>query len=215
MGNISFYHRDGKCYWRTKPTASYPGTPTQMIHAAIHSRALKAWRGLDHNEQLEWSAIATAVPSKRPPFNPEAHISGYNLFISAYHGFAQLGDERIPAPKPYIPFPEFSITYISALQIEEKDLLLTFSKNTDNRFRIVTKIQLTYPGSGIRPGLMRSFLPVPMQDNPERIALLIPDHKETWHLDLPEYQAHIRYFLTDTKTGYRSQEKQISVRFEV
>ena len=95
MGNISFYHRDGKCYWRTKPKTIFPGTPAQLTNAAIHSRAIKAWRELEHDVQLEWSAIAKGVPSKQLPYDPGTHISGYNLFVSAYHGFAQLGDREL------------------------------------------------------------------------------------------------------------------------
>ena len=215
MGNITFFHREGKCYWKTKPTTIFRNTLAQSYNSGLHRRALDAWRGLDHDEQLEWNAIAKGVPSRRPPHNPKAYISGYNLFVSAYHGFAQLGDEHTPEPTPFTSFPQFSITFDSAIVIEDKDLLLTFNTTTDHRFRIAAKVQLTFPGGGIRPGLMRSFLSVPIQDNQELVAFLIPNYKETWHLDLTEYQAHIRYFLIDSQTGYRSREQQISVRFEI
>ena len=234
MGNISFYHRDGKCYWRTKPKTAFPGTPAQLTNAAIHRRAIKAWRELEHDVQLEWSAIAKGVPSKQLPYDPGTHISGYNLFVSAYHGFAQLGDEHTPDPKPFTPFPQFSITLDDAAVIEE-DLLITFS--TDIAFHtgrpsvtpdlpalgpdrgiehlhFVLKLQITHPSGGIRPGLMRSFLSM-QTESPNRIQILIPDYKNAWHLDLTEYQAHIRYFLIDSQTGYRSREQQISVRFKV
>ena len=215
MGNISFYHRNGKCYWRTKPTTVFQNTPAQSYNSGLHRRALDAWRKLDHDEQLEWTAIAKGVPSRRPPFNPCSHISGNNLFVSAYHGFAQLGNEHTPEPKPFISFPQFSITFDSAIVVEEKDLLMIFSKNTDDRFRIVAKVQLTFPGGGVRPGLMRSFLSVPIQDNQELVAFLIHDYKTLWNLNLPEYKAHIRYFLIDSQTGYRTHWKQISVGFQV
>lgn len=215
MGNISFYHRDGKCYWRTKPKAVFPGTPAQLTNAAIHRRAIKAWRELEHDVQLEWSAIAKGVPSKQLPYDPGTHISGYNLFISAYHGFAQLGDEHTPDPKPFTPFPHFSITLDDATAIEE-DLLITFSTDIalHTGSRTVLKLHLTRPSGGIRPGLMRSFLSM-QTESPDRIQILIPDYKNAWHLDLLEYQAHIRYFLIDSHTGYRSREMQISVRFEI
>ena len=234
MGNISFYHRDGKCYWRTKPKAVFPGTPAQLTNAAIHRRAIKAWRELEHDVQLEWSAIAKGVPSKQLPYDPGTHISGYNLFVSAYHGFAQLGDEHTPDPKPFTPFPQFSITLDDATAIEE-DLLITFRTDIASHagrpsvtpdlpalgpdrgighLHFVLKLQITHPSGGIRPGLMRSFLSMPTE-SPERIQILIPDYKNAWHLDLTEYQAHIRYFLIDSQTGYRSREQQISVRFEI
>ena len=244
MGNISFYHRDGKCYWRTKPKTVFPGTPAQLSNAAIHRRAIKAWRELEHDVQLEWSAIAKGVPSKQLPYDPGTHISGYNLFVSAYHGFAQLGDEHTPDPKPFTPFPQFSITLDDATAIEE-DLLITFSTDIASHtgrppvtpdlpalgpdrgighLHFVLKLQITHPSGGIRPGLMRSFLSM-QTESPDRIQILIPDYKNVWHLDTSviagltgnhqQYQAHIRYFLIDSQTGYRSREQQISVRFEI
>ena len=216
MGNISFYHRDGKCYWKTKPTTIFQGTSAQLTNAAIHKRAIQAWKSLEHDEQLEWSAIARQVPSKRLPYDTNTYISGYNLFVSAYHGFAQLGDEHTPQPKPYKPFPQFSITLHSAIQVEE-DLLLSFNlviPGLTGNLHPVLKLHLTHPSRGIRPGLMRSFLSMPTE-SPDRILVLIPDYKNTWNLDLSEYQAHIRYFLIDSETGYRSREQQISMRFEV
>ena len=226
MGNISFYHRDGKCYWKTKPTTVFQGTSAQLTNAAIHKRAIQAWKSLEHDEQLEWSAIARQVPSKRLPYDTNTYISGYNLFVSAYHGFAQLGNEHTPQPKPYKPFPQFSITLHSAIQVEE-DLLLSFNidmPGLTGNLHPVLKLHLTHPSGGIRPGLMRSFLSM-QTESPDRIQVLIPDYKNAWHLDSSviagltgnhqQYQAHIRYFLIDSQTGYRSREQQISVRFEI
>lgn len=71
---------------------------------------------------------------------------------------------------------------------------------------------------------MRPFLSMPAE-SPDGIQVLIPDYKNAWHLDTSvtagltgnhqQYQAHIRCFLIDSKTGYRSRERQIYVRFEV
>ena len=82
VGNITFYHRNGKCYWRTKPTPTFPGTLWQQEHQAVHFRALEAWRSLEHQVQKQWSAYARDVTAHRPPFLKENHISGYNLFVS-------------------------------------------------------------------------------------------------------------------------------------
>lgn len=189
---------------------------------------------------LEWSAIAKGVPSKQLPYDPGTHISGYNLFVSAYHGFAQLGDEHTPDPKPFTPFPQFSITLNDATVIEE-DLLITFSTDIASHtsrppvtpdlpalgpdrgiehLHFVLKLQITHPSGGIRPGLMRSFLSM-QTESPDRIQVLIPDYKNAWHLETSviagltdnhqQYQAHIRYFLIGSQTGYRSWEQQISV----
>lgn len=44
-------------------------------------------------------------------------------------------------------------------------------------FRIAAKNHLTFPGGGVGAGQMRTFLSVPIQDNQELIAFLIPDYK--------------------------------------
>ncbi|MDD3945788.1 MAG: hypothetical protein PHS38_13925, partial [Bacteroidales bacterium] len=98
VGGITFYHRNGKCYWRSKPAPVFPGTLGQLDHQSVHLRALAAWRTLDHQVQLQWAGYAGEVAAHRPPFLHENHISGYNLFVSAYHGFATLGNEHVPAP---------------------------------------------------------------------------------------------------------------------
>ena len=105
VGNITFFHRDGECYFRSKANPIVPGTSGQQVQLSIHQRGLKEWRNLNHDEQLEWNALAKSVRSKRPPFNTSTHISGYNLFMSAYHGLACIGDERIPTPQPLPTFP--------------------------------------------------------------------------------------------------------------
>ena len=91
VGNITFYHRDGECFFRTKAKPVFPGTAGQQVQLSIHQRGLQEWRNLGHEEQLEWNALARTVRSKRPPFNTSTHISGYNLFMSAYHGLACIG----------------------------------------------------------------------------------------------------------------------------
>ena len=47
-GDVTFYHRDGVCFYRKKPVMEFAGTPGQLEQAGIHQRALEAWRGLDH-----------------------------------------------------------------------------------------------------------------------------------------------------------------------
>ena len=43
-----------------------------------------------------------------PPFDHKAFISGQNLFVLAYHGFATLGNEHQPSPVPFESFPPFA-----------------------------------------------------------------------------------------------------------
>ena len=46
----------------------------------------------------------------------QAHISGQNLFVSAYHGFFTLGDEHVPEPQRFDSIPPFAVK----LQVAKK-----------------------------------------------------------------------------------------------
>ena len=223
VGNITFYHRNKKCYWRSKPAPVFPGTMGQMDHQAVHLRALASWRLLSHQLQMQWSMYAKEVTAHRPPFLRENHISGYNLFVSAYHGFATLGDEHVPSPARFEAFPPFDAAFVSAEVVGNYDLLLRFSlsvSGTDNplRYRALGKIQLVEPGRGCHPGKLRNFLSVeasPDPLNPRNILFTIPDYRSVWDLDLSEYTLHIRYLLLDTQNGYRNLHKKISCLFSL
>ena len=102
-GSITFYHRDGKCRWRRRSSLSFAGTPAQCAALSVHRRALAAWRTISDTEKERWHDIAKNVQPHRPPFGSGGHITGHNLFVSAYHGFATLRDEHIPQPVEYHP----------------------------------------------------------------------------------------------------------------
>ena len=91
VGDHTFYHRHGKCYYRKRSAPVFPGTMLQMEHQVVHLRALAAWRELPWDTQRLWNKYARPVISHKPPYDNKAHISGQNLFVSAYHGFARLG----------------------------------------------------------------------------------------------------------------------------
>lgn len=223
VGNITFYHRNGKCYWRTKPAPVFPGTMGQLEHQAVHLRALASWRLLTHQAQWQWSVYAKEVTAHRPPFLKENHISGYNLFVSAYHGFATLEDEHIPTPARFEEFPPFDAEFVSAEVVGNSDLLLQFSLSVFGsvnplRYRTLGKIQLVVPGRGCHPGKLRNFLSVEVSSdplNPRTILFTIPDYRSVSNLDLPEYTLHIRYLLLDTLTGYRNLHKNLSCSFSL
>lgn len=223
VGNVTYYHRHKKCYWRTKPVPKFPGTMKQMDHQAVHLRALASWRSLSHPVQLEWSEYAKVVTAHRPPFLNENHISGYNLFVSAYHGFATLGNEHIPTPARFQEFPQFDAAFISAEIVGGSDLLIQFSLSvagTDNplRYRTLGKIQLVAPGRGCHPGKMLNYLSAEVQSvpqNPRIISFTIPNYQDVWSLDLPAYTLHFRYLLLDTFNGYRNLHKSLSCSFSL
>lgn len=220
-GDVTFYHRDGVCYYKKKPVGEFAGTASQMEQLGVHQRALEAWRGLDHSVQLQWNAYGKDVPSKRPPYSQDSHISGYNLFVSAYHGFALLGDERVPEPVKYEGFPVFSLSFKS-VEVEEsgamklKCLVSLQDVEDYSRYRVLAKIQLTRVGYGKRPGLMRNFL---AEGNctakHSTISFLIEDYVGLAGEALSEYQVHMRYLLVDALTGYRIRFKSKSFQISI
>jgi hypothetical protein len=208
IGNITFYHRNGQCFYKRKPYTQYLGTAAQLDQAQVHHRAILAWQQLPHSVQLQWRELAKSVPSHRPPYDDNHHISGYNLFVSAYHGFAQLGGEHVPVPQPY---PLFPISHLQLLQIDAGSSSGSLSlrcrltlQDTDNpaRWYVSAKIQLTAPGVGCDPGKMRTYMGVREQQNEIVFNVQRPD--------IEGYQVHLRYRLIDEETGYRNNWKKLS-----
>lgn len=64
--------------------------------------------------------------SQRPPYAPKTSISGYNLFVSAYHGFAKLGNEHVSSPRRKGYFPVFALDFLCASVLDGSHLLLRF-----------------------------------------------------------------------------------------
>ena len=232
-GSITFYHRDGKCRWRSKSTLSFAATPGQSAALDVHRRALAAWRTIPDTEKERWHGIAKNVQPHRPPFSCGGHISGHNLFVSAYHGFHTLGDEHIPRPVEFRPFPVFMAGFMGAETVNISDLRITLNLSmsmADNsaRYALLCKVQLTEAGKGCNPGRMRNFLaedvtdtvPVVMSSEamPEvskivearTVIVTIPDYR-TFSGTVPDsYSLHIRYMLIDRETGYRSRYQKLS-----
>lgn len=206
VGNITFYHRDGQCYFRTKAKPVFPGTSQQQVQLSIHKRALQAWRNISHEEQLEWNALATQVKSKRPPYDHKTSISGYNLFVSAYHGYASIGDEKIPEPKPMPDFPTLSLKLISSTVVG-KNLQVKFKIENLHaslqNFIIASRIQLVNLGAGTNPGKMRNHQ-AELTDNIATFTIPLPNQEYN------SYTLHMRYFLIDRTTGYRSMQTRQS-----
>ena len=218
IGNITFFHRDGKCYYKRKPYTVYRGTAAQLDQAQVHHRAILAWQHQPHSVQLQWNHYARSVPSHRPPYDNNHHISGYNLFVSAYHGFAQLGREHVPEPQP---FPEFPSTALELLDITPSSespgplsptqtavtlrCCLTLADTTHpDRWHLTARIQLTAPGVGCKPGLMRTYTPTSV--SPVAIGPTTSTRTVTFTIKGPhltEYQTHIKYCLIDDLTGFR------------
>ena len=212
IGNVRFYHRNGICYFRSKAYSEFAGTGEQLAQKEVHHRVILAWQRLPCRQQLKWKRFAIGVSSHRPPFGDGNHISGYNLFVSAYHGFAQLGNEHVPVPRPFEPFPIFSLDFVSCsmaslFEMELRFRLIMCGTNLPSRYRILGKIQIEAPGVGRNPGLMRIYLSdsVPTEAMSE-IVFNVPRKR----FDIDMFQLHVRYLLLDTKNGYRSQYQSLS-----
>ena len=209
MGNITFYHRDGQCYFRKKSVCDFPGTPGQTLVADVHRRALAAWGTLDRETQLLWGEYAKDVPSSRPPYDKSSHITGHNLFVSAYHGFAQLGNEHIPVPMERGSFPDITAGIESVSDDGSGGLDLNVSVMCgqimeSDRYRLTMKLQLALPASGCNPGLMRNVLALENCSGADSMVRLhIPGYRDVWNVQSNECAFFYRYFLIDTKTGFR------------
>ena len=210
MGDITFFHRDGKCYYKNKPHGAFTGTAGQLASLDVHRRALAAWRTVPHEMQKIWNTLAEPVISHKPPFDGTAHISGQNLFVSAYHGFTTLGYEHCPTPKPFEPFPPYSVAFFDASRSDASSLLLRFQTFfpdgvNGSRYQLLVKVQLAKPGCGKKPGLMRNFLAsAPCSNGDGTACVLVDDFIARWGLDMDEYQVHCQYVLLDRETGYRN-----------
>ena len=215
FGNLTFYHIGGRCYYKKKNRCAFAGTDAQNSQLDVHRRALAAWRSLDHSVQLTWNSFAKPVISHKPPYDNKATISGQNLFVSAYHGFYTLGNEHVPSPQAWEPFPPHSLEFQDA-SVDGTVLRLCFHSyfpetEPAGRYQVLTKIQLTKPGYGRKPGLMRNFLAsAPCASGDGSVFVAVDNFRERWDLDLDEYQVHGQYVLLDRQTGYRNIHREFS-----
>ena len=54
VGEKTYYHRNGICYYKKRARPVFPGTMLQMEHQTVHLRAIAAWQGLEPSVQKEW-----------------------------------------------------------------------------------------------------------------------------------------------------------------
>ena len=211
VGNITFYHRNGVCYYKAKPNPTFPGTPNQINQLCVHRRAIRAWRELTHETQLQWNALAKNVKSKRPPFNADTHISGYNLFVSAYHGLAVTEQESTPIPAPIPSFPQVHLEYKTSTLKNGTDLQITFEADTTidtfNNYTLIGKLQITKPGYRPSTGKYRNYIPTITQSGGKtHFTFTLSILNE----DKSIISIHLKHFLVHTSTGYRTPEQYLT-----
>ena len=211
-GGVTAVHKDGKVCLRRKSSAKYPGTPAQLEHLAVHRRALAAWRGLAHEAQLVWNGYAQKVEPHRPPFDGKAWISGQNLFVSAYHGFATLGYERVPVPCRFEGFPGFAVSGIDAVEVDDVLTMRLSVAGLDgvegSRYWLYGQVQVVYAGCGTssrlkwKSVLSRGACAGGVAD------MKIAQWREVWPFigNDKKFSLHMRLVLLDAVNGYRSQK---------
>ncbi len=210
VGDLTFYHQNGETFYKKKARCTFRGTAGQLEQLDVHRRALAAWREVPSETQKVWNELGRGAVSHRPPYDGKCYISGYNLFVSAYHGFATLGCEHVPEPRPYENFPVYAMEFLSADFVGDYSLRLRFKVTFEScpspeRYQILLKLLLTRPGGGRNSGLLRNFLAErPCSAGDSVVEFLIRNYRGIWGLDLPEYQAHCRSLLLDRVTGYRN-----------
>ncbi len=207
MGDVTFFHRNGKCFWRKKPVHPYPGTPAQLRHLSLHQRALASWRSLGSADQEVWREYARCVPAHRPPFLNDNHISGYNLFVSAYHGFAALGNEHVPEARAFVPFPAFVVRYDGVEKVDDRNIIVRLDLNVNARYRLLAKVQIVSAKEGVRPCMMRNHLGEWGADGKVSLSLALPDNL----VGASAVKLNMRCILIDSVTGYRSQYQKMSI----
>ena len=182
VGDLTFYHVDGRCYFKKKNQCEFPGTDAQNSQLDVHRRALAAWRTLEHSVQLTWNALAEPVISHKPAWQKfpvhsldfeDAAVDGTDLRL-CFHSY----------------FPE---------------------TEPAGRYQVLSRIQLTKPGYGRNQGHMRNFLAeAPCDSGDGRVFIVVDDFRRRWDLVLDEYQVHGRYVLLDRQTGYRNIPREFS-----
>lgn len=168
---------------------------------------MAAWASLDRDTQLRWNSYETTAEPHRLPFDHEAHISGNNLFVSAYHGFALMGDEHTPEPQPFQMPPPFLVSF-EAAAVEDGALLLTVDAHVSPddcpvRYRLYSRLRLSPPGKGYGVRGMKGFLAA--GDCSGQMAITIPEYAKIWNLTEERFQIQAMCILLDSETGFRSQ----------
>ncbi len=211
-GGVTAVHKDGKVCLRRKSSAKYPGTPAQLEHLAVHRRALAAWRGLTHEVQLVWNGYAQEVEPHRPPFDGRAWISGQNLFVSAYHGFATLGDEHVPVPYKFEGMPGFAVESVKGVEVDG-DLELSLDVAglelvDENRYRVYGQVQVVYAGCGTSSRLKWKSVLSCSGCVGGQVVMRVEGWRQVWPFVGSEmrFSLHVRFVLLDAVTGYRSQK---------
>ena len=117
-----------------------------------------------------------------------------------------MGNEHTPEPQPF-QIPPFFVTFDRAV-VENGVLQLAVNAHVsldDNpgRYRLYSRLRLTYPGKGYGVRGMKGYLAV--GDSSGRMTITIPGYTEIWNLTKERFQIQAMSILLDSETGFRSQ----------
>lgn len=153
-----------------------------MEHLDVHRRALAAWRTLDQETQTRWHEYGNKVEPHKPPFDKKAHISGQNLFVSAYHGFVTLGNEHVPVLQRFVKFPPFDVCLADALK-RNGNLVIPAAAIPSaweaSRYRLLDKLLLDVPGKGKHPGRLKNYLADRVCGSGD-VSIVVHDYASVW-----------------------------------
>lgn len=173
---------------------------------------MAAWASLDRDTQLKWIEYETTAEPHRPPFDHKAHISGNNLFVSAYHGFSLMGNEHTPEPNPFEKLPPFAVVFQSAIVVDNNLQILARASIGEHdypeRYCIYVRLSISAPDTGYSLRGMRGFL---AEGNGSGfVTITVPSYQNYWNIESPERQIHSRCILLNKETGFRSQYQRHS-----
>ena len=221
-GDVTAVHRDGKVYLRKRRS---PGagqlSPAQVEHLKVHNRALLAWGEVPQEVQEVWNELAREVEPHRPPFDHSSWISGQNLFVSAYHGFYTMGNEHVPAPVRFEPFPSFVVSPVQAVAagdvLELKFTVAGLEFVEGSRYWLYGKLKLLTP---VRGGSSRVPWKSAVASGPCSVAVvsvMVADWRNLWPEveGLPVVKLEASFVLLDAVTGYRSQRQKMECRIRL
>ena len=210
----------------TTPASSSPTATAPLAASPSTTATANAVGGGGHpfhSQGLRRSAPPSRSTGGHLPPGGQSPTLRKRDFVSAYHGFVTLGDEHIPQPVEYCPFPVFAAEFVSASVANSSDqrILLRLSmplEKEPERYALLCKVQLTEAGKGCNPGKMRNFLAEEVTEDdiatgscPSRpVALTIPVRTAFPGVSAATYSLHLRYMLIDRLTGYRSQYQKLS-----
>ena len=102
----------------------------------------------------------------------------------------------------------------TAPQVGGAAVVVLGGEENPGRYRLLAKLQLTTPGKGCHPGMLRNYLADASCDSAV-VHIRVPDYSAIIGSASTSCQVHGRFILLDNVTGYRSQYHKETFRISV